>query len=351
MHPASGPAAKKRRLLSGLARWSGQSIFGMQRALAGEDMKRPSGAKYRAVKMALAPARACYKLLEAPPKDTHMESIKFCSGDVKLLLRHLARECPSFKEFLARSSQPLGVILSHDETTGGNVLATDPRQKILMMYMSFVSLQAIHESPRAWIPLASCSHEQITRIQGGMSRVHALILEDWSKQGLQQPFSVADDIQVTLDIVAFCADMDAQRAALEAKGSAGLRPCAFCCNCIGSYSDAANKDPSFHTIEEKKIAKFKQYTQKDLEAYMRLARQRLPTWTKKQQEMTERCLGFNITSHGMWQSEATCALLPISKYINDSMHLYYANPRPSHVPHYVVRGSLAICTSKFLGPK
>ena len=27
------------------------------------------------------------------------------------------------------------------------------------------------------------------------------------------------------------------------------------------------------------------------------------------------------------------------------------DPRPSHVPHYVVRGSLAICTSKISGPK
>eukprot|EP00435_Cladocopium_sp_Y103_P002915 s4420_g1.t1 len=322
---AANVPPKRQRLLSGLARWSGQSLHDMQRVLAGKERKRPSGAQNRAVTKALAPAKACYKLLEAPHKDFGGESIKFCVADVKLLLRYLAQQCPSFKTFLATGSLPLGVVLSHDETTGGNVLATDPRQKIMMMYLTFVGLQAIHESPRAWIPLASCSHEQISRIQGGMGKVHTLILEDWSKQGLEQNFEIADNVHVTLDIVAFCADMDAQRAALEAKGSAGLRPCAFCSNCISSYSDAANKDPSFHTIAEKDFAKFKQYTQKDLEAYMRLARQKWPTWTKKQQEMTERCLGFNVTSHGMWQSEAACALLPISKYVNDSMHLYYAN--------------------------
>ena len=110
-------------------------------------------------------------------------------------------------------------------------------KKATIFYLTFVGLQSIHESPRAWIPLGVCSHEQVSRIQGGLSKVHSLFFEDWHQQNLGQRFEVAPGVQVMLEIAAFCADMDAQRAALEAKGSAGLRPCAFCMNCVSAYSD------------------------------------------------------------------------------------------------------------------
>ena len=126
-------------------------------------------------------------------------------------------------------------------------------------------------SRRAWIPLGVCSHEQVSRIQGGLSKVHSLFFEDWHQQNLGQRFEVARSVQVMLEIAAFCADMDAQRAALEAKGSAGLRPCAFCMNCVSAYSDAASQTDALQSIAEKDIRKFKQHTQRGLQAWMRSA--------------------------------------------------------------------------------
>ena len=328
MEPASYPPAKRQKLLSALARWSGRSIHGMQSVLQGtKENRKPSGAAWRAVARTLAPARACFKLLVAPAKNADHPPQQFCVADVKRLLQYVARECPCFRTFLlsTQGHLPLRVVLSHDETTGGNVLATDPRQKATIFYLTFVGLQSIHESARAWLPLGVCSHEQVSRIRGGLSKVHSLFFEDWHQQNLGQRFEVAPGVQVMLEIAAFCADMDAQRAALEAKGSAGLRPCAFCMNCVSAYSEAASHTDALHSIAEKDIRKFKQHTQRGLQAWMRSAWQKWPTMTAKEQDTVSKCLGYRVTGDGMWQSEACCAMVPLHKCVNDAMHVYFSN--------------------------
>ena len=53
----------------------------------------------------------------------------------------------------------------------------------------------------------------------------------------------------------------------------------------------------------------------------------------------------------IWKSRTlsyTCPQRRVNALVGE---LWNVDPRPSHVPHYVVRGSLAICTSNFPGPK
>ena len=49
------------------------------------------------------------------------------------------------------------------------------------------------------------------------------------------------------------------------------------------------------------------------------------TTTKGEHELRERMLGYNISPYGMWNSDACLAVLPLEKFVNDSMHAYFAN--------------------------
>ena len=123
-------------------------------------------------------------------------------------------------------------------------------------------------------------------------------------------------------IRAFVADMDAHRQALGAKGSAGLKPCAYCRNCVAKESKAAGTG-KFFSISEPDFTKFEEHTQQGLQAYLQQAMEKLTQMSKKDAEMTERCLGYRVEDKGVWFSPACASLLPLSKYVNDSMHIFF----------------------------
>ena len=47
--------------------------------------------------------------------------------------------------------------------------------------------------------------------------------------------------------------------------------------------------------------------------------------TKATRELKERCVGYHITEHGMWNSAVCCKTLPLHALQNDAMHAYFAN--------------------------
>eukprot|EP00435_Cladocopium_sp_Y103_P028716 s2238_g7.t1 len=297
------PPVKRLRLDGALARWSYNSTCALPSVLQGKEAKGPSGAQKRAAAAALAPAKNCFRLISAPNKDPHATPIQFYLADMRCLLRYVAQKCPSFATFL-RSLGPARAqaIISHDETTGGNVLCTEQRLKVTLFYATFREMQDIHESPRAWLPIGAVTHEQINAVRGGLGKIHALFIEDWCQQKLDQGVEVLPALRLKIGIQAFVADMDAQKQALCAKGSAG-----------------------FHSICEPDVEKFDLHTQADLQAYMAAAFDALPTMTSKDQDLLEKCLGYRLSRDGMWNSPACCAALPLEKYVNDSMHMYFAN--------------------------
>lgn len=318
------PLKKKPRLDGALARWSFQSTCALPSVLEGKQKSGPSGAEKRAAAAALAPAKKWFRLISAPNNDPDEEPIQFYLADMQCLLKYVAQKCPSFETFL-RGLGPDGLhaIISHDETTGVNVLCTEQRLKVNLFYATFTALQGIHESPRAWLPLGAVSHEQASAVRGGFSKIHALFIEEWCRQGLERGVEILPNLQVKIDIQAFVADMEAQRQALCAKGSAGLKPCAFCQNCVAKSSQAVHA--GFHSICEPAIERFQQHLQEDLQAYMAAALNALPNMTLKDQDLLEKCLGYRLTGDGMWASAACCDALPLGKYVNDSMHIFFAN--------------------------
>eukprot|EP00438_Fugacium_kawagutii_P002335 Skav205348 [mRNA] locus=scaffold418:36848:38836:+ [translate_table: standard] len=328
MEAAEARPAKRSRLQAAQARFSERSIWIMQRLLNNKDAtKGPSGAAKRAFNAALAPARQCFQILRCPNIDPAVEDIQFAVARIPQLLRYTCDACEPLRQILHAHAQrgPVKVILCHDETTAGNVLATEARQKVLMFYITFACLQDFQNSASAWFPVGAVTHDQLSHCRGGLSKVHALFVEQWCAQNLDTPFAIGSDTLIRLQLSVFVSDMESQRAALCAKGSAGLKPCAFCITCLAKDASETAEDGSFQTIAQSDLSLFAKHDHGALQRYMREHVPNIPHTTKKDKELREKCLGYRITADGMWTSDPCCNTLPLQAFVNDSMHLYYAN--------------------------
>ena len=326
MAASHGGATKRQKLSAAMARYSVQSIDSMQRLLqAREGSKQPSGAAKRAFAKALQPSRNCYKLLSARAEENCPADIQFAVADMKSLLRYMAEASPCFLEMLQNAAMPLKFIVGQDECAAGNVLSTEARLKAMMFYGTFTACADIIDSIHAWIPIGVISHWQLGRIKGGMGAAHRIFIEDFVSQALDHSFEVAPGCHVQVQLAIMIADMDGQRMALCSKGSAALKPCSFCLDCVSRDATAAKHDPKFKTIEEADINVFTPHDHHQIQAYMAKNIAELATLTKATRELRERCVGYHITEHGMWNSAVCCKSLPLHAFQNDSMHCYYAN--------------------------
>lgn len=326
MERSTSSSAARPRLDAAIARFSHQSIWNLQCLLEGkEPSKHTSGALKRKLAQRLEPAARCFHLITAPNCDSAAENIQFSVANLAELLGFVAMTVPSFRSFLETRCTGK-MILSHDETTAGNVLSTDASQKAVLFYLTFCELQNIHESPRAWLPVGAITHRQAAQVLGGLSKVHALFVEELSRQ-TQHPIMVCPGHHLLLKLHCMVSDLDAQRLALCAKGSAGLKPCAFCSNVLSRAAEetAAHSHEQFVSIHEHDVTKFTRHTQHEIQEYMNRATRDWHHRTKIEKDMRERCLGFNINVGAMWESPTVCHALPIHAFVNDSMHCYFSN--------------------------
>ena len=316
---------KKARLTSAMARYSEKSIHDISRLLEGKEHKsQPSGAAKRRMREAIGPVCACYEQVTEPNKDPSQPDVQWAFANIRALLRCMASSCPSFVTFLQSQAQPLRCILSHDECTAGNVLATEQRQKVTLCYLSLECMAKWGDSPTAWLPISAISHAQVANTRGGMGNVHRRLIEAWAQQSLEEPFELVPGVSISLMLSCMVADHDAQRGSLCTKGSAGLKPCAFCINCIAkSAQGTAEKDAQFRTIAESDMSLFQQHSTEALRQFICKALQHPKS--KAEHELQERVLGYRIERNNMWMSPTCLQYLPLERYVNDSMHCYFSN--------------------------
>jgi hypothetical protein len=120
-----------------MARYSENSIAQIQNIADGKDIKdQRSGWQKRAFAIALAPARHCFHALEAPNKDGLEQPVRFAVARMDPLLKYIAGKCPGFRADLEQAPSPIQVVLSWDEITAGNVLATQARMKATIFYIN-----------------------------------------------------------------------------------------------------------------------------------------------------------------------------------------------------------------------
>ena len=315
-------------LQNAMARYSVQSIAALTNMLRGRERTRqPSGAMKRAAQQALGPFRQCFKCVSLPSKDNNKESIQFMVADLRRLLDHVTRHCESVEQALTESSEgKLEAFLAHDEATAGNVLNAKLRQKILLFYVSFAQLHACRDSARGWLPVSAITHEQLEDLRGGIAEATAAFLRSWSEDNLLEPFPIGrTQRRVTVSLKLFISDLDSQRAALAAKGSAALKPCIFCTNCIARYAGDACTDPTFFTVEEHDFARFVPHNREELEECILHWLGKVESMSKVERDLRERCLGYNLSRHSLWSCPASRALLHINVIQNDCLHSYWSN--------------------------
>lgn len=258
-------------LAAALARFSAASVYHVRQLDKGEAAwhKQPSGAFKRAAKAALGPCHGCFKPLSVPSKEDASVPVVFYAADMKQVLRLLMEKCPSVAALIRRhAGTPLRAILAHDECTAGNVLNPLQRQKTLLFYCAFTLLDPILESSRGWYPVAAVTHDQIQAATGGISAITAAFIRHWVQSDLATPFQVDANLRISIELEMFISDLESQRASLAAKGSAGLRPCIFCSNCVMKNAYAAERDPNFLTVLEHNFDLFRKYDRGDLENLM-----------------------------------------------------------------------------------
>ena len=129
---------------------------------------------------------------------------------------------------------------------------------------------------------------------------------------------------MSLRLAIFLADFDGQRACLAAKGSAGLKPCLLCANCVAAYSPAAEAG-AFLRISECDIGRFSPLQEGELHQLMDRTLPRLAQYTQQQRKLRETLLGFNFQLCSLWNCRVARSQLSLGKVCNDSMHCYFAN--------------------------
>ena len=309
-----------------LARYSCRSISKMQSLLQGRTSQNPSGAFKRKVSTVFGPFRYCFETVQLRNKQEGKDPIQFQVASMKRLLSCVSSMCPSLGHRLAHVEQgKLEAILAHDECTAGNVLNPLLRQKVLLFYVTFVQLKDCLESQRAWLPVAAITHDQLSEAAGGIAAATAAFLRHWDHEQLESFFPIAPDVKVKVELKFFISDLDSQRAAMAAKGSAGLKPCLFCMNCIARYAGDSCSDDSFRTVEEHDMSRFQQYERNDLETYILQWMALAEHMPKCDRDLRERCLGFNLDKDSLWGCPRSRALLHIDKIQNDSLHCYFSN--------------------------
>lgn len=310
-----------------MASYSENSIGMFCRLLTNQSGRgQRSGAFKRACAMTLAPFKCCYDEIALPDMDDYGHPITFSCANMKQLLSRFCELCPSAREAFGQSLQtPVRVTIAHDECTSGNVLNAAQRQKVLLFYAFLEPFFPIVESSRGWIPVAAIAHDQLAAVQGGISAVTAAFARHWEQQRLATPFRIFGAVTISLQWTTFISDMDSQRAAWAAKGSAALKPCIFCSNCVMKDATGAQVDEQFRTVAEHRFDLFVQTDHDDLQHYIANCLRQVPHMSKKNRELIERCCGFRLDSASVWNCPRTMRLFRLDMTMNDAMHCYFSN--------------------------
>lgn len=310
-----------------MASYSESSISNFHRLLRTKQGKgQRSGAFKRACALTLAPSRSCYDEIALSDLAEDGHPITFSCANMKRLLQRFCQHCPSAREAFARAQHnPLQVAIAHDECTAGNVLNAAQRQKVLLFYAFISPFLPIGESSRGWLPVAAITHDQLALVAGGISAVTAAFTRHWSAQNLDSPFEIDTAVTVTLHWTAFISDMDSQRAAWAAKGSAALKPCVFCSNCVCKAAAGADVDPQFRTVAEHCFELFVPTDFAELQTYLTNCLRGAHAMSKKNKELIERCSGFRLDPASVWNCPITLRHFRLDMTMNDYMHCYFSN--------------------------
>lgn len=253
-------------------------------------------------------------------------------ADVRKMLHHLLNKCVNFAQVLQNCLQTnpglcFDILLYNDEATGGNILAPDSSKKASIWYFALVQAGWLW-SHVTWHPLCFIQHRVYNDIEGGFAGAAKRIIAEILNQDLQAGLPVFSGGESTLlrcKLKWMISDLDSLRAALDLKGSAGIRCCIFCKNCIKRDTSLSEYNDYFLDVTSHEFGKFQEQSDADVFEVMDQLILAAPGLSRSALKKKEICAGINFNQAGLLADKTLREDFPPSRFLLDPLHLYWSN--------------------------
>lgn len=272
------------------------------------------------------------KIVALPNVEEGLPPVCFFIASIAAVLQLVVRESPGYAALLKRTmvqrpGQCLSILLYSDEATAGNIVQVNTAKKVALWYFSILELGRLW-CDTMWHPICLIQHQAYESIQGGVGATVRAVISSIDNENLQHGFPVEFDDGpnlLKLQMSFMLGDMDALRAGLDLKGSAGIRPCVFCKNIVKKNSQLCDIDPLFLEMSSSEISKFQEQT--DAEIFSVVDDLRVSKTVLSNAAFKKKCIcaGFNYNEHGILQDSNLRTLIPPSRWLMDPMHLFWSN--------------------------
>ena len=257
--------------------------------------------------------------------------VVFYMCNVKKCLETVFAKCSNYACLVQQVMQDtpgivFDLLLYNDEASGGNILAPNSAKKVSLWYFSLRQAGFLW-ADCVWHPLCLLQHPQFDKIKGGFSAATCKIVQELSDQQLNLGFPVqfANGFKIIrLQLSHMLSDLDSIRYALDCKGSAGIRCCHLCSNCVKKDSKIPDYNNYFKDISHHKFNEFVEQTDGDIFDVIDQLSDTALRVSKSALQKKETACGFNHNPDGLLSHRLCRDMLPPSSFILDSMHLYWS---------------------------
>lgn len=258
--------------------------------------------------------------------------VVFYVASIRKVLQHILATCPNFatlveKRLQVRPADAFQIIIYNDEATGGNILQPNTPKKCSLWYFSCVET-GFYWSDTMWHPLSVVQHSDFDKAKGGFSAIAKTIVRRILSDELETGFPVTLPSGPTLlrcQCKWMLSDLDSIRAVLNLKGSAAMRCCHFCRNCVKKHAGLEAYDNYFVDITSADISKFDIQTDQDIfqlwdHLLLEKGRLRKSAFQKK-----ELAAGLNVHENAWLSDSLVRECITPWAFLLDAMHLYWSN--------------------------
>lgn len=281
----------------------------------------------------LLPARNCFRPHAAPAEcdDEEGAEAHVWIADIALLLSFIGKNMGSLASLLHEALQShhiLTPILYCDEAQAANLLSLEKQMKSTLTYLSWLELGPMLYKEDAWLCVSLCQHGLRNRVKDGFATVfnqmvRVLVADTWSVGFPVELSGNACWFKQKSEAI-FLGDMDAIRICFSLKGSAGIKPCFWCTNCVGKDSGLPSAD--WPDISVAEMNKFKQSSDSAwFQAADSLATLVASGATKKEVANYEKALGLVYMPLSILFQPETRQKLPPGNVCVDAMHTMLHN--------------------------
>ena len=273
-------------------------------------------------------------------------AFKWEVADVGKLMQYFVDECPPFSEMMAsvggdHPARPLHMVFYLDGITPGNMLRPDNKRKIWAFYASFKEFGAERLcNEEVWFTLAVLRHNVEHEFDGKVSCAakHLLhLVASCGQAGVFLNTTVPKIVYFKISNVV--ADEEGLKSVYACKGASGIKPCMLCRNVVSTSSLLSAFATAGDLIDTTctDVRKFALNTDRDVwHSVDRLIREH-GTLGKGEFDMLEKASGFTMCQNGVLADVALrTALLPVTTWTYDWMHVYLSNGIMSHELHLML---------------